>query len=201
MKRAREIVDSLCADLTTAINDVTERIMPAILHHGLEELPEELLTDILIRDSTSDFTRYRELRSVNNLFRSIVSSTPSCWSHVNTRKRGTSEMPESPVIRNASLPIDCHLGRLTPTSTFLLLKDRIRSIEWHFDLYGRRKGTPLLYVDGKADLPSVKTLHIPSFTPESDFPCGWTFSQLTSLECNGHLPSGPFPCLRHCLKF
>lgn len=124
MKRARDILESLCADITTAITDVTARIMPAVLYHGLEELPNDLLTDILVRDSSDDYRRgyrHKELSHVNKRFYSLILSTPSCWSYVDTH--GMSQLRNFPIIRKASLPIDCSMSGVTFLSTFLHLKD------------------------------------------------------------------------------
>lgn len=204
MKRARQILELLCADLTTAINDVTARIMPAVLHRGLEELPDEILTDILVRDSDGNDTRYKELNLVNKRFHKIVSSTPSCWSLVDTDNLDISEMRKFPIIRKVSLPIDCYMSKETSIPTFIHLKDRIRSIKWLDSRSSDNTDLTIAFLilafGDKSDLPSVKTLQITSSIPEDVFfPYKWTFSQLTSLECARFLPSGPFPCLRRCV--
>lgn len=191
-------MELLCSDLTYAINDITARIMPAVLHQGLEELPDEILTDILVLDSSRNEKRYTCLNRVNKRFWSIVSSTPSCSSHMFTHKRDISEMRTFPVVRKVSLPVDCFLGSATPPSTFLHLMDRIRNFRWlSDDPHEYDKGKT--FFEDERDLPSVKTLYIDNRDPESRFPCKWTFSRLTSLECATFLPSGPFPCLRHCV--
>lgn len=42
MKRARDILESLYTEINTAITDVTARIMPAVLHHGLPTFSSEI---------------------------------------------------------------------------------------------------------------------------------------------------------------
>lgn len=200
MKRARDILDSLSADLTTAITDVTSRIMPAVLHCGLEELPNELLADILVRDLCRDRDyRHKQLKRVNKRFWSIVSSTRAYWwSLVETREQNPPDLCKYPVIRKECLPIDCIMGPLTPLPTFLHLKDRIRGMIWNARTVDDMEDLTTILGDER-DLPSVKTLEINYDLLEAPMPLGWTFSGLTSLRCDGLLPSGPFPSLRHCV--
>lgn len=94
MKKAREILELLCVDLTIAIADITARIKPAVHHHGLEEIPDEVLADILVRDSWDYLRRgirHKELKRVNKRFWSIISSTPLCSSHVGWIANGWKE--------------------------------------------------------------------------------------------------------------
>lgn len=99
MNRARELRESLCSDLTCVLNDLTVLTMPAELRQGLEEHPDEMLTDILVRHSNHFEKRYMRLNCVDKRFRrSIVSSTPSssCCSYVDTYKWDMSEMCKLP---------------------------------------------------------------------------------------------------------
>ena len=123
LKSIRQILDSLCMDVMAEIATLTARIMPAVLHLGLDNIPNELLARILTMDSCNSnrWERQEELMLVNKRFRDIVSSTPECWSQVrdsNSRRN---------IFKNA--PIDLQLTHSTTAEDIEYYEGRIRRLE------------------------------------------------------------------------
>lgn len=70
--------------MAAEIAELNECIMPAVLHHGLDDIPDEVLARVLEVDAhcAESAVRPEELRLVNKRFEAIVTSTPECWSKV-----------------------------------------------------------------------------------------------------------------------
>lgn len=181
VKKIKRIMESLCTDATAEIATLTKHIMPAVLYHGLDDIPDEMLSRILTLDALGSpvATRPEELRLVNKRFQGVVSSTVECWSQV---KEGTSRRR---IFNNA--PVRLTITQSTTVEDVDFYKERILHLKIN-DL------TPMHEVMSR-ELPSVRSL---SYSCSFYALQNWTFPQLTRLECQSIPPPGTFPLLTHC---
>lgn len=206
MKDVKQTLESLCTDLTAEIESLSARIMPAVLHHGLDDIPDEVLARILVQDTSMPLlkrfpypfhdhhSRDRKLYSkygkrpeklglVNKRFRDVVSSSSECWSMVIER------MPRRRIFVNA--PVDLRTIRFDhDVEDIGYYQGRIRLLELQYDYIPTG-----FHEKERMDLSSVKSLIVHGdyrmwIEPDS-------FSQLCSLSCS-YVPWETELQLTHC---
>lgn len=197
MKKVKFTLESLYIEVTAEIAALTAAIMPAIRHHGLNDIPDELLSHILTLDVYQHDNkkarkaygktqknvvpeRPRQLGSVSKRFRSVVFATPGCWSWIDE------DTPSHRQMMFKELPVDMKVTLDKNASHLDQYKERIR----HLEVHGNDRSLVEL------DFPSLNSLVLHG--------CGenilnWSLYQLTSLTCSIIPPPNAFPLLTHCV--
>lgn len=183
MKNVKQTMELLCVDVTAEITTLTRRVWPAILHNGLNDIPDEILSRILTFDAYTrdnvDNGRPVQLQLVSKRFQSITRTTPGCWSRVDEKT------PPHRQRMFENLPVDMRISNLDNNTRILdEYRGRIRHLEVNFSR---------MHVKEQS-LPSVRSLVLHGYRLIPDL----SFPNLTSLTCPFIPPPRAFPFLTHC---
>lgn len=106
LKKASGALNRLCLSLDTKIHILESAVTSAVFHHGIEDLPDEILTKIIqsrydetreksmqlqksVRRLVEEHENLRGLALVNRRFYNIVRSIPSTWCDMDHNRNDT----------------------------------------------------------------------------------------------------------------
>lgn len=215
LKKFRLSVESgpLTAALDEEIDAFRTSIMPAVLHYGMKNLPDDVLSDILSRDTCEyDFydefnpslPRALDLERTCKRFRRLVLSTWECWTRVSNAylHKMSLRRVKFQLDKFMNSPIDLVITsseakRTAPLLETVLLttayRARIRSLHWSW-IFAPAFPIPRGLSNARLEFPNLKSMRIASNIWEN-FP-RWSFPQLTYLESSNVPPPNWTPLLR-----
>lgn len=168
------------------VGKCSTKVTSSNIHHGLNDLPDEVLSNILVMDCCSPeydmkVDRAHDVQLTNRRFRAIISTTPECWSRI-TR---IVSLDKRLRLRGE---FDVVIDRNTHTRLIAKCADRIRSLECMED-------TPSGWYSCVWEFPSLGSLVIHG---RGLVLRNWILPHLTRLDCCRVPLPGLFPALQQC---